>query len=95
MKKLINKLFERLGYVPKSKTPHPTNIWNNFVANLENDMIDGYCKYDWYSCEGGYWVYAYSPNSYWLPIKFFPYNDDADYARLCAEELCEKLNERI
>ena len=28
------------------------------------------------------------------PIKSFV-TDDADYARICAEELCEKLNERI
>lgn len=28
-------------------------------------------------------------------VKFYPNDYGADYARLCAEELCEKLNERI
>jgi hypothetical protein len=30
-----------------------------------------------------------------LPVKHIPFGDDKEYAKLCAEELCEKLNERI
>lgn len=29
------------------------------------------------------------------PIKVFPFGDDKEYARLCAEELCEMLNSKM
>lgn len=29
------------------------------------------------------------------PIKAFPFGDDKEYAKLCAEELCEMLNNKI
>lgn len=29
------------------------------------------------------------------PIKAFPFGDDQEYARLCAEELCEMLNSKM
>lgn len=31
--------------------------------------------------------------SYFVPVKCFPFDDDPDYARLCAQELTETLNE--
>ena len=35
-------------------------------------------------------------NRYTLfPIKIFPFGDDKEYARLCAEELCEMLNSKM
>ena len=32
-----------------------------------------------------------SSTAFIIPIKFFPFGDDKEYAKLCAEELCEML----
>ena len=32
---------------------------------------------------------------YFVPVKVFPFGDDPEYARLCAVELCDKLNEKL
>lgn len=34
-------------------------------------------------------------NAFNIIIKSFPFGDDREYARLCAEELCEILNSKI
>ena len=87
MKKLINKLFELLGYVPKSKS-FPTNDSLNKINRFSHFI---------YKEEDSYEIRIYMLYDLMKPrmcIKTF-YTDDYEYAKLCAEELCEKLNERI
>lgn len=99
MKKLINKLFEWLGYVPKRHKTLQENAefyinshrecvlddltYYTIARRYEKDLRIGYVVYQ--HCLG-----APLP---WI-VKFFPDNGDKDYARICAEELCAMLNER-
>ena len=50
-----------------------------------------------YSVHVGYDFYVVSINTSYCPypIKIFPFGDDQEYARLCAEELCEMLNSKM
>lgn len=50
-----------------------------------------------YSVHVGYDFYVVSINTFYCPypIKIFPFGDDEQYAKLCAEELCEMLNSKI
>lgn len=91
--KLINKLFEWLGYVPKEGYKYQVmrevseyfkSLALNKQAGYEVRYMSSYCE-----------VVLYGAYHYSIVIKIFQYDDDAEYARLCAEELCEKLNERI
>ena len=68
-----------------------------YVRNTEtlrrevyNENVDYVCG----KCINAYIVYMISENTS-FPIKIFPFGDDMEYALLCAEELCEKLNEKI
>ena len=117
MKKLINKLFEWLGYVPKkyevltqddfienlhpnehkinkNKTREPVPfsalLDDPVIALIRTDMIV-YDVIGW-SDKVEVWMFGIAPLCL---IKSFPFGDDKEYAKLCAEELCEKLNERI
>ena len=102
MKKLINKLFEWLGYVPKKykdlyeETRYNWGCHNKSVFSRKNKFTFGrrYEKDLSYN-EYGYVVLQKCDDTdkYWA-VKFFPENGDKSYARLCAEELCEKLNEK-
>jgi hypothetical protein len=99
MKKYINKLFEWLGYVPSgikvlyeegkyfvnSHREAALNCENGFIVarRYEKDLRCGWCVLQ--CCEN---------NEYFWTVKFFPDNADKDYARICAEELCEMLNEK-
>lgn len=40
-------------------------------------------------------VLMLKPGAGFVTIRTYPYGDDPEYARLCAGELCEKLNERM
>lgn len=102
MKKLINKLFEKLGYVPKKyKTlceehRHTLNVHSESVFSQNSNfvVVRRYEK-NLHHYEYGYVVIqeCNATNKCW-PVKFFPENGDKDYAKLCAEELCEMLNEK-
>ena len=50
-----------------------------------------------YSVTVGYGFYVVSMNTPYgeYPIKIFNFGDDKEYARLCAEELCEMLNSKM
>lgn len=63
------------------------------TKDIENEINNELCKYDWYIDDSAYWVYLYKTDDYWIPIKRFTFNDDKEYAKLCAEELIEMLNE--
>lgn len=95
MKKLINKLFEWLGYKLLSQKEYDAMNLTllDMAVMILKDRIN-YIKLD-----GVYQIvkeddgYMVSRECY--AVKFFPFGDDKEYAKLCAEELCEKLNERI
>lgn len=60
----------------------------NFVMTQPNPI---------YSVTVGYDFYVVSINTSYCPypIKVFPFGDDKEYARVCAEELCEMLNSKM
>ena len=99
MKKYINKLFERLGYVPKRyKLLQEEDEF--FITNHRECSLDGLNyftvsrRYE-KDLRIGYMVmqHCLGTSHCWI-VKFFPDNDDKAYARICAEELCEMLNEK-
>lgn len=95
MKKLINKLFEWLGYKLLSQKEYDAmNLTLRDVAvMIIKDRIN-HIKQDGVSQiveeDDGYMVLREC-----YAIKFFPFNNDKEYAKLCAEELCDMLNEKI
>jgi hypothetical protein len=97
MKKLINKLFEKLGYVPKSKYQDAVAILHN-IEVMDEEIILGVNEYQNFECIDKIFIIAYSDAlGKHRIIKVFPKGntaDSADYARICAEELCEMLNEK-
>ena len=93
MKKLINKLFEWLGYVRRKDFRYQVmrEVSEYFKSLAFSDQTGYEVRYMSSYCE----VVLYGAYHYSIVIKIFQYDDDAEYAKLCAEELCEKLNERI
>ena len=57
-------------------------------------LLGGQCSYVVFK---GIKLYAVclQIDNFMVPIKSFPFGDDKQYAKLCAEELLEKLNEEI
>lgn len=143
MKNLINKLFEWLGYVPKSKyevlsqedflkqldpcehavlvnelrKPIPLSVAleksldeqitlnNKVTQNEEYDFLKRCVKdeitefaYHYYIISSGYrfsiCLAGVRPDMPYFPIKIFETND-LEYGKLCAEELCEMLNQKM
>ena len=95
MKKLINKLFEWLGYVPKDIE----NRYKNLMWKLDQhdyyllNNINEYCVIPY---KGGFLVTEYCEKTgTHRMVKFFIDLYDEYYAKLCAEELCEMLNQKI
>lgn len=98
MKKYINKLFEWLGYVPKSKYQDAEAILHN-INVMDGEISLGVNEYQTFECNDKILVTACSEilGKHRL-IKVFRKGDtenSADYARICAEELCEMLNQKI
>lgn len=102
MKKLLNKLFERLGYVPKSELDHKQHLFDCLLEETReaNRLFEeiGKCNRSVNYRVYGEGIWGYGVLVEWRGIcktvKYFPCDYGADYAKLCAEELCEKLNER-
>jgi hypothetical protein len=107
MKKYINKLFEWLGYVPKEEyalvlrklewiEKRPTILEMNIEAH-ERGVKEGKATYHHITLSKFVAVleYCYEVDNSQF-VKVFPYHDEdsKDYARICAEELCEMLNEK-
>lgn len=97
MKKYINKLFEWLGYVPKGKYQDAEAILHN-INVMDAEIRFGVNEYQTLECDDKIFVTAYSDilGKHRI-IKVFPKGgteDSADYARICAEELCDMLNEK-
>ena len=97
MKKLINKIFEWLGYVPKSKYQDAEAILHN-INVMDAEIRFGVNEYQTFEYNDKIFVTAYSVilGKHSI-IKVFPKGDTEDteyYARICAEELCDMLNEK-
>ena len=97
MKKYINKVFERLVYVPKSKYQDAEAILHN-INVMDAEIKLGIIEYQTFEAEHKVFVTAYSDilGKHRI-IKVFrkgDTEDSADYARICAEELCDMLNEK-
>jgi hypothetical protein len=110
MKKIINKLFEWLGYVPKvevSKLEYSIYSHKKLIDQMQENreylirqILNGQSKayYHWLKISENEWMFVvYIGCDRHIPdnaVKSYV-SDDKEYAKLCAEELCEKLNERI
>ena len=96
MKKLINKLFEWWGYVPKRDYNYYKKQFN-FTAGINREIINCQSEYFAVNSNNRFIVLARAEKAdVCAYIKVFPYHDEnsKDYARICAEELCEMLNEK-
>lgn len=110
MKKIINKLFEWLGYVPKvevAKLEYSISKYETLIDQMRENreylirhILNEQSKacYYWNKISENEWRFVVNVNC----DRHIPHNvvksyisDDFEYAKLCAEELCEKLNERI
>ena len=88
--KNIEKFERKISFMPD-----PDIVRSNFVATIDNDIVTGDINYDIWQDEYGYWVYAYSEkNTISFSIKYFPFDGDKEYAKICAEDLLEMLNEK-
>ena len=108
MKKIINKLFEWWGYVPKEEYCVPNDELKRLVKMEENYLsyvnalnFPKHCiKYHYIQeAKNRFLVLALDKSTELnFHIKVFTSktlnSDDVDYARICAEELCEMLNEK-
>lgn len=96
MKKIINKIFEWFGYKLLSQKEY--NAMNLTFEDCIDMILKDRCAftkicgvYQFQEDYDGYMVMLNGIHA----VKFFPFGDDKEYAKLCAEELCEKLNEKI
>ena len=95
MKKYINKLFEWLGYVPKDiENRYKKIMWQ--IDQHDYCLLNNINEYCIIPYKGGFLVteYCEKTNTHRM-VKFFIDPHDEEYAKLCAEKLCEMLNERI
>jgi hypothetical protein len=92
MKKIINKLFEKLGYVPKSKYDWYIDEYD-LKIKLDMDIHEQRAEYSIIDNISSYWVVAHNKVGIRLVKSFncIPY-EDREYALICANELCDMLN---
>ena len=64
---------------------------NEYNSSVDEVLLLGRGSYIIYETETFY-VVSLEINRFKIPIKSFPVGDDKEYAKLCAEELCEMLN---
>ena len=99
MKKIINKLFEWLGYaiIPKRKLREYRLFEGSMqkLGALDNAIKLCIADYSVVENDDGYFVMVHV--SSWVDklVKSFPKNDNADYARIRAEKLCDILNDKF
>ena len=65
---------------------------NRYNSSVNEVLLLGRGSYIIYENEAFYVVFL-EINNIKIPIKSFPFGDDKEYAKLCAEELLDKLNE--
>lgn len=65
-------------------------IYNKYNSAMNRVMLAGHGSY-MIEEHITYYVVCLQINGFTVPIKSFPFGDDKEYAKLCAEELCEML----
>lgn len=99
MKKYINKLFEWLGYVPKIQLYQAKEKYLKVLLFDEMILKDlqAYIvrEIPYYNCYAVTMLGVTMNQFHSRIVKSFPFSDDKEYAKLCAEELCEMLNQKI
>lgn len=94
MKKYINKLFEWFGYVPKEEYIYCKNSFERRQL-MDISLVKQNVTYRISNSLDGCSVVALDGLRDRRLIKVFLYKHyNADYARICAEELCDMLNEK-
>lgn len=100
MKKLINKLFKWFGYVPKQFLQEKeTEIellkgksLSHIMTVLKGEIKAGYYRCKINDTQHRYVVYITNENEKFRSLVKSFINEDADYAKNCAEDLVEMLN---
>lgn len=102
MKQIINKLFEKLGYVPKSMYENLKKtliLLNRHYSILyDGSVLFGEVSYSFYVHKDRVVVYAKSEcyesavKSFFFNIKSEKAQEEKEYALICANELCDMLN---
>ena len=67
---------------------------NRYNSSVNEVLLLGRGSYTVYENEA-FCVVFLEINNIKIPIKSFPFGDDKQYAKLCAEELCEMLNSKM
>lgn len=97
MKKLINKLFEKLGYVPKRRYEYLYKLEHD-VRQHDIGILSYNSTYQVVELGDKFVVLEYCSavgnNRYIKAFQKGYTKDSLAYARICAEELCEMLNEK-
>lgn len=97
MKKYINKLFEKLGYVPKRRYKQLYKLEHD-VMQHDAGILNYYSTYQVVELRDKFVVLEYCSavcnNRYVKAFQKGYTKDSLDYARICAEELCDMLNEK-
>ena len=95
MKKIINRLFEWLGYVPKKEYIYYKNSFES-RRQMDISLVKQDVTYRISNSLDGCSVVALDGLRNRRLIKVFLYkHNDVDYAHICAEELCEMLNQTM
>lgn len=74
--------------------PTPCQTKLKFITEIEEELAKGKCRYDWYMDKDGYYVCLCNNDDYWIPIKYFPIEEDPALVQRCIEESIEKLYEK-
>lgn len=104
--KLIEKLFNRMGYVPREaydamvKYCKTCNAEAERYEKAQDDVYVGNVVYGVEELPYSFWVYCVTAEGHDRSakclIKVLPFTDDEskELARVCAEELAEMLNQK-
>lgn len=92
--KLLNKILKKFGYrIMSDKDYNAMNLTlKGITSAIIMDRINYIKKVSNYNIveeTDGYMVTCECH-----AVKFFPFNDDKEFAKLLAEELCEMLNQK-
>ena len=86
-----NEVISREEYGELLKRPTKGCIGEKDCTYFNRSILNGNSKYECEEMQGSYYVFISGESSIY-PIKVFK-SDDIEYNRICAEELCELLNQ--
>ncbi len=84
-------VISREEYGELLKRPTKVCVCEKDCREFNSAILNGYAKYKCEEMQGCYYVFICGESSIY-PIKIFN-SDDIEYNRICAEELCELLNQ--